>query len=189
MLSIPASAFNFPPFPPGFWPKHVVFTHFLLPSMCTHVHIHTRVAPAPFKGLYLILHKKISNGGGVLVLIQEAELHVSSGPSSSSGWLQLRGSQGNFPEQLPGTGEEGGTSPSIPDGSLHCWAAGEGFTQALLFMDVSLLLAFCWTLSRLLLLWDVLPCICSHTGISLKPWSSLECWHGKLWLLWSDHYC
>lgn len=60
-----------------------------------------------------------------MVLIQEeAELHVSSDPSSSSGWLQLWGSQENFPEQLPDTGEEGGTNPSIPDRSLHCWAAG-----------------------------------------------------------------
>lgn len=43
---------------------------------------------------------------------EEAELHMSSGPSSSPGWLQLWGSQGNFSEQ----GEEGGTNPSIPEG-------------------------------------------------------------------------
>lgn len=72
---------------------------------------------------------------------------MSSGPSSSSGWLKLWGSQENFPEQPPG--DEGGTNPSILDGSVCCWAAGAAFTQALLSMGVSLLLAFCSALSRL----------------------------------------
>lgn len=92
-------------------------------------------------------------------------------------WLEqeLWGSKGSSTEQLPGMDGEGGTNPPIPDGSLSCWAAGAGFTQALLFMDVSLLLAFCSTLSHLLVVQDVLPCVCSHAGISLKPCSSLEC--------------
>lgn len=66
MLSIPASAFKFPPFPPGFSPKHVVFTYFLLPSMynmcmCMHEHRGDPEIHVCYREKYM--HLNINPGG------------------------------------------------------------------------------------------------------------------------------